>query len=594
MVWRRRAAACFASMALVAGLSVTQAPPVSGAGSWTAVAPMSIARAGLGSTAGLDGRIYALGGTDLTSYYRSAEVYSPSSNTWAPIAPMSTPRTVFASATGLDGRIYAIGGEHDGVYLNSVEAYTPSTNSWTPVASLTVARDYEAAATGSDGRIYAIGGRTWGNVDVSTAEVYDPNANTWTPIAPMSAVRVYLAAARGNDGRIYAIGGLDGSGNAQSSVEAYSPTNNSWAFVAPMDAPRYAIAAVTGTDNRIYALGGGPASLQSVEAYSPSSDSWSSVAPLSTGRYLNAAAAGADGAIYALGGLGVSNQALSSVEVLRAVDTTKPVLSVPADLTAVATMAGGAVVTYTVLATDPDDPISALAVSCNPPSGSTFQLGDTVVTCAATDPSGNAATGTFRITVVDLSPPLITIRSPLASAYGLHQLLSADFRCSDPDSAILYCLGTVASGALLDTSTVGQKFFSVEAADPSMNKAVQAVAYTIDFAVCALYDQTLPHNAGSTIALKTQLCDVNSSNASSQSTTVTATSIKALGSGLSANPISSGAANPGNAFRFDPTLGAGGGYIFNLDTSGLPSGPYILNFVASGDPLLHSLQFWIK
>ena len=39
------------------------------------------------------------------------------------------------------------------------------------------------------------------------------------------------------------------------------------------------------------------------------------------------------------------------------------------------------------------------AVSCTPASGSTFAIGDTVVTCAAADAAGNVATGSFTVSV---------------------------------------------------------------------------------------------------------------------------------------------------------------------------------------------------
>ena len=84
-------------------------------------------------------------------------------------------------------------------------------------------------------------------------------------------------------------------------------------------------------------------------------------------------------------------------------DTTPPALTLPANITAVATSAGGAVVTYAVSATDPDNDPSTLTISCSPPSGSTFPAGVTTVTCTATDPARNTGTGTFQVAVVDFS-----------------------------------------------------------------------------------------------------------------------------------------------------------------------------------------------
>jgi hypothetical protein len=80
-------------------------------------------------------------------------------------------------------------------------------------------------------------------------------------------------------------------------------------------------------------------------------------------------------------------------------DKTAPTLSLPTGLTAIATSSSGAVVTYAVSASDPDNATSTLTVSCSPASGSMFPVGVTTVTCKATDPAGNTATGGFQVTV---------------------------------------------------------------------------------------------------------------------------------------------------------------------------------------------------
>lgn len=87
------------------------------------------------------------------------------------------------------------------------------------------------------------------------------------------------------------------------------------------------------------------------------------------------------------------------------VDTTPPVLALPADMTAEASNASGAVVTYTASASDLVD--GNVAVQCTPASGSTFALGTTLVSCSATDSSSNTATDSFSVTVTDTTPPQI-------------------------------------------------------------------------------------------------------------------------------------------------------------------------------------------
>jgi uncharacterized protein YjbI with pentapeptide repeats len=65
-------------------------------------------------------------------------------------------------------------------------------------------------------------------------------------------------------------------------------------------------------------------------------------------------------------------------------------------LVAAATSSAGAVVSFSVTATDPDD---TATVSCVPQSGSTFAIGATTVRCSAIDGSGNTANASFLVVV---------------------------------------------------------------------------------------------------------------------------------------------------------------------------------------------------
>jgi len=82
-----------------------------------------------------------------------------------------------------------------------------------------------------------------------------------------------------------------------------------------------------------------------------------------------------------------------------------PELTVPDDITAEATSASGAVVTFTVSATDAID--GTITPVCSASSGDTFPLGTTTVTCTATDTVLNEAEKQFDITVEDTTPPQI-------------------------------------------------------------------------------------------------------------------------------------------------------------------------------------------
>lgn len=88
------------------------------------------------------------------------------------------------------------------------------------------------------------------------------------------------------------------------------------------------------------------------------------------------------------------------------VDTIAPAVSVPGNMIAEATGAAGATVSYSTTATDA---VGVRSTDSNPPSGSTFPLGTTLVKATARDAAGNLGSASFTITVVDTIAPLVTV-----------------------------------------------------------------------------------------------------------------------------------------------------------------------------------------
>jgi N-acetylneuraminic acid mutarotase len=163
---------------------------------WSVLPPLPTRAIWLAGASGPDGRIYAVGGFsngyETVNYLKSAEVFAVSVGNWTPIADMSTTRVALAVAAGLDGRIYSIGGgnfyslESPTSNMSSVEAYTAVTDKWTAAAPMSIGRMGLAAATGPDGRIYALGGWTatprpgysgsFDSTAVTLVEAYTPPA----------------------------------------------------------------------------------------------------------------------------------------------------------------------------------------------------------------------------------------------------------------------------------------------------------------------------------------------------------------------------------------------------------------------------------
>ncbi len=88
-------------------------------------------------------------------------------------------------------------------------------------------------------------------------------------------------------------------------------------------------------------------------------------------------------------------------------DTTAPDVTVPDSQTLEATGPGGAVGEFSASASDIVS--GTVTATCDVPSGSTFPLGTTKVTCSATDAAGNTGSASFTVTVRDTTPPTISV-----------------------------------------------------------------------------------------------------------------------------------------------------------------------------------------
>jgi probable HAF family extracellular repeat protein len=188
------------------------------------------------------------------------------------------------------------------------------------------------------------------------------------------------------------------------------------------------------------------------------------------------------------------------------------------------------------------------------------QVCDSVGNCATAGPiSGNK---------IDRKPPVITLTSPTNSVYLLHKAVAASFSCADGGAGVASCSGSVATGANIDTSSIGTRTFTVTATDAVGNSSSQTVSYTVSYDILLLYD---PTKATTTISL--QLRDGNGVNVSSASIVLTVQRIDST-------PQS-------GTFTYTKSMNS---YKYSLP-KGLSSGSHMLYFTADSDPTLHSAGF---
>ena len=166
----------------------------------------------------------------------------------------------------------------------------------------------------------------------------------------------------------------------------------------------------------------------------------------------------------------------NSTVTLNYADRTAPAITVPDDITAEATSADGAVVTFEVSATDAVDP--APSVSADPASGSTFALGETTVTVTASDAAGNTAMKTFLVTVKDTIAPAITVPDDITAEATSADGAVVTFEVSATD-AVDPAPSVSADPASGSTFALGETTVTVTASDAAGNTAMKTFLVTV-------------------------------------------------------------------------------------------------------------------
>jgi subtilisin-like proprotein convertase family protein len=149
-------------------------------------------------------------------------------------------------------------------------------------------------------------------------------------------------------------------------------------------------------------------------------------APTSTGDCGTITCSPASGSFFPVGTTTVTCQSTggSCTFTVTINDTQAPTIICPANVTAVTAVCAGttAVVTYTPPTVSDNCP--GVTFVCVPPSGSTFPIGVTTVTCTATDAAGNTATCSFTVTVFnaciqdDSNPTIVLLWNTVTGAYS--------------------------------------------------------------------------------------------------------------------------------------------------------------------------------
>ncbi len=144
------------------------------------------------------------------------------------------------------------------------------------------------------------------------------------------------------------------------------------------------------------------------------------------------------------------------------------------------------------------------------------------------------------------------------------------------ESGIASQTGTKQSGEAIDTSTVGTKTFTVDAADNAGNPAIRTVTYYVRYNYGGILqpinaDGSSVFRLGSTVPVKFRLTDANGNTVTSAAAKIYVAKISEGVAGTEMEANSTSAATTGNLFRYDSTDDQ---YIFNLGTKSLSTGTW--------------------
>ena len=254
-------------------------------------------------------------------------------------------------------------------------------------------------------------------------------------------------------------------------------------------------------------------------------------------------------------------------------EATPPVLHLPADITEEAASPSGAIVSFTATATDARD--TNVVVTCAPPSGSQFALGATTVNCSATNSRNKTAEGSFTVSVVDTTAPVVVLNGITNGAtYTLGAVAAAS--CSTSDSvtgvavqAALSITGGTANGVGHFTATCSG------AKDGAGNTAAPVSAsYDVQYVFNGFFSPVAngkTFKIGSTIPLMWQLQNAQQGFISSFSSIVAvqAAPDPTCQAGAEGDPLDIEAAG-NSGLQFNQNT-----FQFNWKTTGLAAGCYV-------------------
>ncbi len=356
---------------------------------------------------------------------------------WVQGLPATTPPALIGAAMAYDsdrGVSVLFGGSSaNGLSQNTWEwdglNWTQRAPTNSPPGGTWLSMAYDAARK----RMVLVG---WDSSFSSPGQTWTYDGNTWTKMSPAStpSARFGTALAYDQVHKVVVLFGGRASGTRMNDTWQWDGSN--WTQLSPATVPAARFWHSMAFDAQLgetVMFGGdhiAPFQLGPInDTWAWNGNNWTNLSPAAApspraGQAM--AYESATGAMLLFGGTdeGYPNEAFpNETWELSSPDADLALNGVPANITVAATSDSGATVNYG-LPTAVDEDATSPSVSCDHPSGTTFPVGVTAVTCQAadTDDSPSTVSATFNITVTDtdlsLSPPPADITAVATSVSG--------------------------------------------------------------------------------------------------------------------------------------------------------------------------------
>lgn len=245
-----------------------------------------------------DGRVLIAGGMRWNQdFYRSAELYDPTSGKFQPTGDMLMARVGHAAVLLPSGKVLILGGWIGHGVTDEAELYDPATGKFTTIAHMKTGRGRPEATLLRDGNVLVTGGGADSDGPGSTimsAEIFDATTLKFRPTGSMHHARIAHTATLLSDGRVLIAGGRGSEVNA--TAEIYDPKSGAFQETGRMTTARYKHTAGLLSDGRVLLAGGSDERdwhgiLSSAEIYDPQRGMFTSTASLHDARFKLPAAA---------------------------------------------------------------------------------------------------------------------------------------------------------------------------------------------------------------------------------------------------------------------------------------------------------------